>query len=186
MKPLPLRVASPPSPFPVWHRAARLAWAVVEGTVFRLSPPPLHWWRVVLLRLFGARVHATAHVYPTVRTWAPWNLALGPDACLAPDVRVYNVDRVVLGPRALVSQGAHLCTASHDHEDPAFPLVHAPIRIGEDAWVCADAFVAMGVTIGRGAVIGARAVVLRDMPAGMVCVGFPCRPVRARRRAASP
>lgn len=106
-------------------------------------------------------------------------------ACLGPGVICYNVAMVSLGRNARVSQYAHLCAASHDHEVRSMPLISAPITIGPGAWVCAEAFVAMGVTIGRDAVIGARAVVTKDMPAGMVCHGFPCRPVRPRWKDAS-
>lgn len=133
-----------------------------------------------MLRLFGARLHPTSRVYPTVRIWAPWNLELKADSCIGPNTICYNVDTIVLEQGALVSQNCHLCSASHDYRDPTFRLIHAPIRLGAGSWVCADAFVGMGVTIGDNAVIGARAVVLKDMPEGMVCGGFPCRPLKPR------
>jgi putative colanic acid biosynthesis acetyltransferase WcaF len=87
---------------------------------------------------------------------------------------------VSLGLRAVVSQGVHLCTGSHDHESANFQLFTRPIHIGADAWICAEAFLGPGVSIGEGAVIGARAVVTRDQPAWMVCAGNPCRPLKPR------
>jgi len=164
------------------NKLARTAWAIVYHAIFRWVPPPLHGVRRVILRAFGAQLRGDCHIYPSVQIWAPWNLRMEDGACLAPGVICYNVAKVALGRNARVSQHAHLCAASHDHEDRRMPLISAPITIGAGAWVCADAFVSMGVTIGRDAVIGARAVVTKDMPAGMVCVGFPCRPVRPRWR----
>jgi acetyltransferase-like isoleucine patch superfamily enzyme len=92
----------------------------------------------------------------------------------------YSMAPVILGERALVSQGVHLCTGSHNHQSENFQLFARPIEIGTDAWICAEAFLAPGVSIGDGAVIGARAVVTRDQPAWMVCAGNPCRPLKPR------
>jgi putative colanic acid biosynthesis acetyltransferase WcaF len=159
----------------------RLAWGWVHALLFRPTTIPLHRWRVWLLRLFGARLHSSCLVYPSVVIWAPWNLVMEEGACLGPRVNCYNMAPVMLGKRAIVSQGAHLCTGTHDYESDDFRLYSRPIRVGADAWVCADAFLSPGVTIANGAVIGARSVVTRDQPAWMVCAGNPCRPLKARR-----
>lgn len=92
----------------------------------------------------------------------------------------YSMAPVSIGERAVVSQGAYLCTGSHDYESETFQLFARPITIGADAWICAEAFLSPGVSIGTGAVIGARAVVTRDQPAWMVCAGNPCRPLKPR------
>jgi putative colanic acid biosynthesis acetyltransferase WcaF len=135
----------------------------------------------LLLRAFGARIGRHCHVYPSVRIWAPWNLELHDQACLGRGVICYSMDTICLGPRVMVSQGAHLCTGSHDYETPNFQLFTRPIHIEADAWICAEAFLAPGVTIGEGAVIGARSVVTRSQPAWMVCAGNPCKPIKPRR-----
>lgn len=168
-----------PSPHSLRNKLGRALW-VFGALIFRVVPSPLHGVRRTILRAFGAKLAAKCYVYPTVRIWAPWNLEMGPHSCLAPGVICYNVAPIRVGAYATVSQYAHLCAASHDHTDPAMPLITAPIEIGEGAWICADAFVSMGVRIGRNAVIGARAVVTRDMPENMVCVGFPCKPIKIR------
>jgi putative colanic acid biosynthesis acetyltransferase WcaF len=101
-------------------------------------------------------------------------------SCIGPAVNCYNMDTVIIGPRAVISQGAHLCTGSHDYESDSFQLFTQPITIEADAWICADAFLGPGVTIGEGAVIGARAVVTRSQPPWMVCAGNPCQPIKPR------
>ena len=136
----------------------------------------------MLLRCFGAKVGGGAHPYPRVRIWAPWNLTMREDSCLADDVDCYCVAPVVLGRHSTVSQYSYLCTASHDIRDPAMPLVAGPIELKEDAWVAADAFVGPGVTIGNGAVVAARATVMRDVPAWTVVAGTPGRRVATRPR----
>ena len=141
----------------------------------------MHAWRNLLLRLFGADLHPTARVYPKAIIWCPAYLKMGAHACIADDADIYNVGGVTLGDHALVSQYSYLCGATHDHEDVDFPLVPGPITIGARAWVAADVFVAPGVTIGEGAVVGARSNVFKDLPAWQVCVGSPARAVKPRK-----
>lgn len=162
------------------NRLARLIWQLVWLLLFRPTPPPCHAWRCWLLRKFGARIGAPCYVYNDVEIWAPWNLVMADYSTLGRRVIVYSMAEVSLGLRAVVSQGVHLCTGSHDHESANFQLFALPIEIGADAWICAEAFLAPGVSIGEGAVIGARAVVTRDQPAWMVCAGNPCRPLKPR------
>ena len=119
-------------------------------------------------------------MYASARVWAPWNVTLADEACFADGCTIYSQDQVVLGRRAVVSQGAHLCTGTHDYETAGSPLRTKPIVIGDYAWVSAEVFVHPGVTIGEGAVIGARSVVTKDMPAWFVCAGHPCQPLKER------
>lgn len=141
--------------------------------LFRPSPRLLFGWRRLLLRAFGAHIGANARISPSVRVWAPWNLSVETEASVSHDVDLYCVDRIVIGAHATVSQYAMLCTASHDITDPHMRLTHRPITIGEQAWVCARAFVGPGITISTGAVVGACAVVTRDVTAWSVVAGNP-------------
>jgi putative colanic acid biosynthesis acetyltransferase WcaF len=170
-----------PMPSPSFgDKLRRLAWSVVEGTLYRWSPVPFHGWRRFLLRVFGARIGPGARPYPSVRIWAPWNLELGPVSCLGPGVICYSVAHISLGVNSIVSQGVHLCAATHDHRDPGFPLVVGPISVGAESWVAAEAFIGPGVHISERAVVGARAVVMKDVESGMVVVGNPMRTVGMR------
>ena len=154
----------------------------VYRVFFLLSPRPLHRWRAFLLRVFGARVGSSVHIYPAARVWAPWNLEIGDGCGIGDGVILYSQGRIRLGAYAVISQGAHLCAGTHDYEKPGFPLVTRPITVGAHAWLAAECFVMPGVTIGDGAVIGARAVVTKDMPPWTVCAGHPCRPLKPRLR----
>ena len=164
------------------HQILRSSWYVFWFVIGRVSPRIAHGWRRVLLRAFGAIVAPGAHPYPSIRVWAPWNLTMGPHSCLGDRVDVYSVDRITLGEWAVVSQDAVLCTATHDYNDPTFPLVTRPIVIGRYAWVAAGAFIGPGVTVGEGAVVGARAVVMKDVPPWTIVAGNPARKIGERRR----
>ena len=166
--------------FSLSNRLARAVWNVVYVLLFRFSPRPLHAFRAFLLRLFGAKLGDGCHIYPKAIIWAPWNLECGDQVGIADQAIIYNQATIRLGKRVVISQGAHLCSGTHDYTDPRFPLIANPIVVGGSAWIAAEAFVHPGITIGEGAVIGARSVVTKDMPPWMVCVGHPCQPVKPR------
>jgi putative colanic acid biosynthesis acetyltransferase WcaF len=161
-------------------QAGRAAWGLAWALLFRPSPRVCFSWRRMLLRLFGAQMARGTNVYPTTWIWAPWNLTMGEGACLADRVDCYCVDRIEIGANATVSIRSFLCTASHDIRDPGRALTTAPIVIGPDAFVFAEAFIGPNVFIGTGAVLAARAVVVRDVPPWTVVAGNPAKPVSIR------
>lgn len=162
------------------NKLARAAWGITWLLLYRPSPRPMHRWRALLLRAFGARVGRGAMPYPSARIWAPWNLIMGEGSTLGDNVDCYSVARILIGPHASVSQRAYLCTASHDLDQPDHPLVTAPIVIAAYGWVAAEAYVGPGVTIQCGGVVAVRAVATRDVAAWSVVAGVPARPIRVR------
>jgi putative colanic acid biosynthesis acetyltransferase WcaF len=176
----PLCVRWGPSSHGLANKLARAIWELVWLFLFRPSPRPFHRWRVLLLRLFGAKIATGVQVFSSTRIWAPWNLTMDEFSTLAGDVDCYCVAAVRLGAHATVSQYAMLCTATHDVSDPHMRLVTAPIHIADQAWVCARAFVAPGVTVGQGAIVGAMAVATKDVPAWTIVAGNPAKELRKR------
>lgn len=170
------------TPYTRGQLVGRLAWALVQATLFRWSPRPCHGWRARLLRWFGADIPEPGRVviFPTARVTFPDRLMLAPRSMVGPGVIIYNLARVSIGRGANLSQNCHLCAGSHDYTQWSMPLVTRPITIAENAWLGADVFVGPGVTVGELCVVGARSVVVRDLPARKVCVGHPCRPVKDR------
>lgn len=166
--------------FSLKNRLARLVWNFASVLLVRWTPRPLHAWRSMVLRAFGARIGKGCHIYPKAVIWAPWNLEIGDETGVADGAILYSQALIRLGRRVVISQGAHLCTGTHDYEDPGFPLYAKPITVGDHAWVAAESFVHPGITIGEGAVIGARSVVTKDAPPWMVSAGHPCHPIKPR------
>ena len=169
-----------PSPHSLANKVGRVLWAAVWLLLFRPSPRVLFGWRRFLLRLFGARIGRNSRISPGVRIWAPWNLIVGDETAIAHGVDCYCVDEITIGNHATVSQHAFLCGATHDISDPHMRLVSAPICIADQAWICADAFVAPGLSVEEGAVVGARSVVTRDVEAWSVVAGNPAKRIGQR------
>ncbi len=158
----------------------RAAWFVVELLVYPRRFRRLMKLRIAILRLFGARIGQSCFIGDRVRIWVPWNLSMADWSVLGDQCEVYNLAPVSLGTNAIVSQYAYLCTATHDHTHPYFPLTQHPITIGNGAWIASKAFVGPGITIGDGAVVGAMSVVVKDVPPSMIYAGNPARPIKPR------
>lgn len=167
--------------FSLRNRIYRALFILVWVMAAAWTPPPLARWRRLVLVAFGAKLHPTARVYGSARIWSPRNLIMGAHSVIGPRTTIYTMAPISLGSYSIVSQGAHLCTGSHDIEDVDFQLTRRPITVGERAWVAADAFVGPGVAVGDGAVLGARGCAMSDLAPWTVYRGNPAVRVRDRR-----
>ena len=168
------------------NRLVRVVWGMAWLVFARFTPPPLHAWRRLVLRAFGARVGRGARVHASVAIWLPRNLKLGEQVLIGPGARLYNQGTIVIGAWSVISQRAHLCASTHRVDDPDFQLECRPIVLGERCWVATEAFVGPGVTMGDGAVLGARAALFEDAAADGIFRGNPASLVRQRKRRHGP
>jgi putative colanic acid biosynthesis acetyltransferase WcaF len=148
--------------------------------LYRTSPRPLHYWRSFLLRIFGAKMGPNCHFYPASKVWAPWNLVCAESVAAADGAEIYNPAPVTFGSHAILSQDAYICGATHDYDDPAFPLIAYVMSFGAYSWVCARASVAPGVNMAEGAVLGLGSVATRNLEAWTVYAGVPAIKVKQR------
>lgn len=174
------------SPHSLKNKIERMLWNGVWLFLYWPSPRPFHAWRRFLLRLFGADIGQGARPYPAARIWLPRNLTMGAHSRLSDYVDCYCVDAIHIGANTVVSSYCYLCAASHDHTDPNFGLTTAPIHLGEGVWIAADSFLAPGVTVGDGAVVGARSSVFDDVEAWTIVAGSPAEFIKPRRLEGSP
>lgn len=165
--------------YPAGVQLLRICWAFGR-VLFRLVPRPLYAPRRVLLRCFGAKVGPNVNIANTATIYFPWNLEIGDWSSIGERAMVYNLGKVSIGEKSTISQGAHLCAGTHEFSDPATPLLTPPIAIGDQAWICADAFVGPGVRVGEGAVVGARAVAVKDVEPWAVVAGNPAKFIKQR------
>lgn len=156
----------------------RVVWSVIEP-FFRASPQVCYGWRNILLRLLGARIGENVRLHPSVRVTFPWNLNISDHVVIGARTQLYALAKISIGSNVLISHGAHLCTGSHDYRQPNFPIAHRPIHIETGSWIAVEAFVGPGVTVGRGAIVGARAVAMHDVPALTLSAGNPAQVIRS-------
>lgn len=157
----------------------RVVWGFIKP-LFSFSPRPLFAWRAFLLRQFGAKVGRHVHIYNSATIYFPWNLEVGDHSAIGEHAYIYNLGPIIIGNKTTISQRAHLCAGTHDFADSALPLLKPPIVIADQAWICADAFVGPGITVGEGAIVGARAVVTKDVEPWAIVAGNPAVFVKRR------
>ena len=168
--------------FSTGNKIRRAIWNMFWLLLYRPSPRPFHSWRAFLLRCFGATMGPNCHFYPGSRIWAPWNLICAEQVTAGDGAEIYNPAPMTFGSHFILSQDAYLCGATHDYDDPAFPLLAYAMEFGAYGWVCARASVAPGVNVGEGAVLGLGSVATRDLAAWTVYAGTPAIRIKDRQR----
>jgi putative colanic acid biosynthesis acetyltransferase WcaF len=132
------------------------------------------------LRLFGAKIGKNVLIRPSVEIVYPWNLLIGDYSWIGDHVVLYSLGQIEIGGNSVISQHSYICAGGHDYHSPTFDIFAVPIVIGSECWIASDVYVAPGVRIGDGTVVGARSAVFSSLPLGMICYGTPARPVRHR------
>jgi len=162
---------------PGWHVQL---WWLVQSTLFGLSPQFMYGWRRWILRLFGAKIGEKVLLRPTVRITYPWKVKIGDYSWIGDNVVLYSLGEIEIGSHVVISQRSYLCAASHDYQKVSFDIFAQKVEVEDQAWLAADVYVSPGVRIGKGCLIGARSSVFSHMPAGMICLGLPAKPVKRR------
>lgn len=163
------------------NKLMRLAWSIAYYSLFRIFFPPfLNSWRVFIIKCFGAKIGKGTVIYANARIWAPWNMIVGRRCCIGPNVFYYNPSPIILGDMVTISQNSYLCGGSHDIASLSRPFISAPIVIEDLAWVCANSFIMMGVTIGKGAIVGATSSVFKNVEPWHVVGGNPAKFIKIR------
>lgn len=107
------------------------------------------------------------------------NLSIG-DCCCLGITRMQTHDQIKIGNCVVINDGVRLITGSHDIHSPTYEHVFAPIVIEDHAWIATDAMILKGVTVGRGAVVAAGAVVTKNVRPFAVVGGNPAKEIGTR------
>ena len=157
----------------------RVFWMGVRP-LLRLVPRFAYGFRNKVLRMFGARIGREVRIYPDVEIFFPWNLVIGDEVTIGPRVILYSLGKITIGDGCMISYRAHFCAGTHDYTQCNLPLLKPAIELGQGSWVCTEAFVGPGVTIGDFSIVGARSVVLKSFPAFSILGGNPARRIKER------
>lgn len=163
------------------NKLARTFWACIYWSLFRLSPNIyFDGWRIFLLKCFGANIGRNCKIKSSVKIWAPWNLICSDFVAIDSNVQIYNVDKIIIDTKVAISQRSFLCTASHNIYSKDNELITAPIHLKSFSWIASESFIGMGVTIGEGAVVGARAAVFKNVAPWTIVGGNPSKFIKER------
>ena len=170
-----------PAPFSTKIKIKKKVWAITWAlTISWLPRGGANGLIRMIYRLFGAEIPNTSGVHPTAHIYMPWNLKMGHYSVIGSGVHVLNAAPFTMGQNCVVSERAYICCASHNIYSNAHEQLHKPIIMNDRSWVAAEAFVGIGVTIGEGAVVGARAAVFKDVEPWTVVGGNPAKFIKKR------
>lgn len=146
-----------------------------------VSRVPFHAWRNAYYRgvcrmelAEGSSIHMGCVLYTL------GGVAIGPGTTIDQGVRLDGRGGLTIGRSVSIAPDVYLLTADHDPQSPDFAGRTAPITIEDHAWLGTRAMVLPGVTVGRGAVVAAGAVVTKDVPPYTIVGGVPARPIGTR------
>ncbi|MBJ7401773.1 MAG: colanic acid biosynthesis acetyltransferase WcaF [Bradyrhizobium sp.] len=157
-------------------------WWLFQSLLVLPTPQFMFAWRRFALVLFGAKIGKRVLIRPGVRVTYPWNVTIGDHVWIGDNATLYSVAEISIGSHTVISQDAYLCAGTHDHRDITFPFKASPIRIADECWVAARAFIGPGVKMGQGAIAGAGSIVMGSVAPATVVAGNPAKVVRPRPR----
>ena len=168
------------SPWSLRERIGMMLWAGTWTLLCSWTPKPLNPWRLLVLRVFGTHISGVPFVHSRARIQIPWKLRLAHRACLGDRANAYTLGEISIGEGATIAQEAYLCTGTHDFSSLALPLQTTPIFVGKDVFVGARALVMPGIRIGDRAIIGAGAVVTKNVAPNAIVAGNPAKIIGTR------
>ena len=151
-------------------------WFTFQQVIFKspLLPSVL---RSPFLRIFGASIGHHVLMRRGVRIHFPWNLSIGDDCWIGEEVWFINHEKITIGSNVCISQRSVVCSGGHDYRSSSLEYAHKPIEIKDGAWICLDAKVLPGVTIGECSVVSAGEVARKSVPDYSMLIGGKIRPI---------
>jgi len=156
-----------------------MLWLLVQLLALT-SPLSCNALRRFVLTLFGARIGRKVTIKPGVRVKFPWRLDIGNNSWIGEGVWLDNLADIRIGNHCCISQGAYLCTGSHNWRSIDFELIVKPITLEDGVWLAARTVVGPGVTAGQGAVLSLGSVATQDLAPRQIHQGVPALPIKAR------
>ena len=156
-------------------------WWIVQSVFISMSPQFMYGWRRSIYKFFGAKIGKNVLIRPSVKMTFPWHVEIGDYSWIGDDVVLYSLGQIKIGNNVVVSQNSYICTGTHDFSKTTFDMQRYPVQIEDEVWLANDVYVAPGVTIGQGAVVGTRSSVFNDIPGGIISYGSPAKSIKNRK-----
>jgi putative colanic acid biosynthesis acetyltransferase WcaF len=157
-----------------------ILWMIVNCMFFNHSLAVFNSIKVVLLRLFGAKIGKGVLIKPSVSIKYPWLLTMGDFCWIGERVWIDNLVEVKVGNNVCISQGAMLLTGNHDYTKSSFDLIVKPIVLEDGVWIGAMSVVCPGVYCESHSVLAVKSVATKRLAAYKIFQGNPARPIRER------
>ena len=157
----------------------RTVWYFINAFFFNTACP-FNFLRIILLRMFGAKVGKNIIVKPRVNIKYPWNISIGDNAWIGERVWLDSLGKINIGANVCISQGAMLICGNHNYKKITFDLMVGNINLEEGVWIGTGAIVCAGVTCQSHAVLTAGSVATDNLEAYSIYKGNPAVKIKDR------
>ena len=141
---------------------------------------PSHHVRRFFYRVSGVKIGKGSSLHMGIRFYNPKNIKIGEDTIIGEGTVIDGRDKLLIGSHVDIASEVMIYNGEHDSLDPDFKAVFAPVVIEDFVFIGPRAIILPGVKIGKGAVVGAGAVVTKDVSEFMIVGGVPARPIKER------
>ena len=129
--------------------------------------------KVLILKLFGAKVGVKVVLKPGINIKYPWKLSIGDHVWIGEDVWIDNLDDVIINDHVCISQGALLLSGNHNYKKSSFDLMVGKIILENGVWIGARSVVCPGVKCASHAVLTVNSVANKDLKSFSIYTGNP-------------
>ncbi|UFH57410.1 WcaF family extracellular polysaccharide biosynthesis acetyltransferase [Spirosoma sp. KNUC1025] len=157
-----------------------ILWFIVNAYFLNTYLPIPAGLKVLVLKLFGAKIGKGVMIKPAVNIKYPWLLQIGNYVWIGEQVWIDNLSQVIIGDNSCLSQGAMILTGNHNYSLSTFDLTTQPITLADGVWIGARSVVCAGVRCESHAVLAVNSVATRSLEAYGVYQGNPAVLVRKR------
>lgn len=168
-----------------WYKPGKrfiiILWYISNRLFFYTSIPYPNWFKLVILKLFGAKTGKNITIKPKVNIKYPWLLEIGNNVWIGENVWIDNLARVIIEDNVCISQGAMLLCGNHNYKKSTFDLIVKGIILEEGSWVGAMSVVCPGVTLKSHAILSVGSIATSDLDAYNIYQGNPAQIVRERK-----
>lgn len=168
------------TPFSFKEKIKSHLWKLVNATIFKIFPNQIKKPRILLLRLFGAKLSNSVNINRSSKIDHPWNLTMGELSSLGHNSWTYCLDKITIGKKCCVGNDVYLITGGHNINSLSFDLTTRPIFINDGCWVSTGAYILPGVIIGAYSVIGAKSLVVKNIEPFSIVGGNPAKFIKKR------
>jgi maltose O-acetyltransferase len=142
---------------------------------------PSHYFRRFFYRLGGIKIGKGSTIHMGARFYGPKNISIGEDSIIGENIILDGRDKLMIGSHVDIASEVMIYNSEHDVNDESFIAKNYPVKIEDYVFIGPRAIILAGVTVGRGAIIGAGAVVTKDVPPYAIVGGIPAKIIGERR-----
>jgi acetyltransferase-like isoleucine patch superfamily enzyme len=152
----------------------------VTAKLFWFSFVPSHTFRRFIYRFAGVKLGIGSSLHTGLRLYNPKNITIGNDTIIGLYATLDGRDRLSIGNHVDIASEVMIYNSEHNVHDPHFDAIKAPVFIEDYVFIGPRAIIMPGVTVGRGAVIAAAAVVTKNVEPGVIVGGVPAKVIGER------